>query len=315
MDEDDPILGAWRDIFPTLFTSQTKMPDEVRSHLRYPEDLFELQTELWTRYHMDDVSDFFQREDEWAIPTIDSAKMQAYYVVARQPGAKKEEMLLIRPMTPRGKKNMVAYMVAHSDGDRYGDIDTLELSTQELTQGPSQIQALIKQDSDVARQVREWTTGNNEVIFGDLLVLPIEKSLLYVQPVYLQNSEALIPEFQKISVVLGDTIAWGDTFNEAVEELLDKRSIDVETAGDDPERPQGDDESIDKAGDDVPAPDPGDLAGLSRDEAVQLLAEVTAAYDAAVVCQKQGDSVCYAEQLEQVERLLDDARASSSKGS
>ena len=98
MDESDPILAAWSDIFPDLFTSQKQMPDEVRAHLRYPEDLFEVQSSLWRRYHMSDVSDFYQREDEWAIPTIDNADMQSYYVLAKLPGAEKEELLLIRPL-------------------------------------------------------------------------------------------------------------------------------------------------------------------------------------------------------------------------
>ncbi|MCB0878429.1 MAG: UPF0182 family protein [Thermoleophilia bacterium] len=307
MDDEDPILAAWRHIFPDLFTPASKMPDEVRAHLRYPEDLFEVQSSLWRRYHMTDVSDFFQREDEWAIPTIDKADMQAYYVLAKLPGAKKEELLLIRPFTPKGKKNMVAYLVAHSDGEQYGNLDTLELSTQELTQGPSQVQALIKQDSDVARQVREWTTGNNQVIFGDLLVLPIEQSLLYVQPVYLQNSEAEIPEFQKITLVLGDTIAWGDDYPSAVEALLAERAGNVTAPKQDG---QGAEQPDTGSGGDaaVPTPAPGDLSGLSRDEALALLGEITSAYDKADACQRAGDTVCYAEQMEKVEQLLADAR-------
>lgn len=307
MDDKEPILSAWRDIFPDLFTDESKMPDVVRAHIRYPEDLFEVQTELWTRYHMTEVSDFFQREDEWAVPTISNREMDAYYVLARRPGTDKEEFLLIRPLTPRGKKNMVAYMAASSDGDNYGRVDTLELSTQELTQGPSQVQALIKQDSDVARQVREWTTGNNEVIYGDLLVLPIEKSLLYVQPIYLQNSEALIPEFQRIVVVLGEDIAWGEDFPTAVEELLSERGADVQSGADD----GGQDAPADGGDKDpvVPVPAPGDLSGLSQDQAVAVLQNVVAAYDKAEACQRDGDTVCFAEQLEIVEGLLADARA------
>jgi uncharacterized membrane protein (UPF0182 family) len=304
IDEQDPILASWRDIFPKLFTPMKEMPEEVRTHLRYPEDLFEVQSTLWQRYHMSDVSDFFQREDEWAIPTIDQQNMQAYYVLARAPDSKREELLLIRPFTPRGKKNMVAYMVARSDGDQYGRIDTLRLSTQELTQGPSQIQALIKQDTSVARQVREWTTGNNEVIFGDLLVLPIDKSLLYVQPVYLQNAEAQIPEFRKISLVLGDTIAWGDNFNDAVAELLAERGEDVTEQAD-----SGADDTAtpDTESDDVPVPSPGDLDGLSREQAIELLTAVTKAYDSAEACQRTGDTVCYARELERIETLLQQA--------
>lgn len=304
VDEKDPILGAWRNIFPDLFTSLEKMPAELRAHMRYPEDLFEVQSSLWRRYHMSEVSDFFQREDEWAIPTIDDANMQAYYVLARLPDADKEEMLLIRPFTPRGKKNMVAYMVAHNDGDEYGRIDTLRLSTQELTQGPSQVQALIKQDTDVARQVREWTTGNNEVIFGDLLVLPIERSLLYVQPVYLQNEEAQIPEFRKITLVLGDTIAWGADFNEAAANLLSEQAQQVDGTFTSESELNEEDESIGE----VPVPSPDDLAGLSRAQAVDLIARISAAYDAGDKCLKKGDTVCYAQQMERVRTMISNAR-------
>jgi uncharacterized membrane protein (UPF0182 family) len=309
VDEDDPILGAWQDIFPDLFTPMSEMSDQLRAHLRYPEDLFEVQSSLWRRYHMSDVSDFFQREDEWAIPTIDDRNMQAYYVLARLPDAKQEELLLIRPFTPRGRKNMVSYMVAHSDGEEYGRLDTLRLSTQELTQGPSQVQALIKQDTDVSRQVREWTTGNNEVIFGDLLVLPIEKSLLYVQPVYLQNAEAQIPEFRKITLVLGDTIAWGDDFNEAAVALLAERGGDVAEEGRDERQDARDDGQEPGADAEVPVPDAGDFDGLSRAQAVELIAEVSAAYDAAEQCQRQGDWACYGREVERVQQLLDEARA------
>src|SRR5690606_32198457 len=119
MDEQDPILNAWRDIFPKLFTPGSEMPEEVNEHLRYPEDLFSVQTEHWKRYHMSSVADFYQRADEWATPTIDNEEMQAFYVLAKLPGAEQEELLLIRPLTPRGKKNMVAYMVARSDGENY----------------------------------------------------------------------------------------------------------------------------------------------------------------------------------------------------
>ncbi|MCW2920470.1 MAG: hypothetical protein JWL76_344 [Thermoleophilia bacterium] len=319
-DGEDPILQAWTDIFPDLFEPLEKMPKALRAHVRYPEDLFAMQTERWKRYHMADVNDFYAREDEWDVPSIDNQPMQAYYVLAKLPGAKEEELLLIRPMTPRDRKNMVSYMVARSDGERYGEVQTLRLSTQEATQGPSQIQARIKQDSDVARQVREWTTGNNTVVFGDLLVLPVEDSLLYAQPVYLVNDEAKIPEFRRIVLALGQTIAWGDDFPQAAERLLAEQAADVQDAGSDSGESTdsdasdgaegGDAPATDNEGDtpDVPAPAPGDFKGMSQAELATLLGKVSAAYDRAEACQVKGDTVCYAEQLEQVEQLLAEAR-------
>ncbi|MEO6867305.1 MAG: UPF0182 family protein, partial [Gaiellales bacterium] len=312
--DDDPILNAWRDIFPKLFTPGSEMPKTMTEHLRYPEDLFSVQTEHWKRYHMSSVADFYQRADEWAAPTIDNAEMQAYYVLAKLPGADKEELLLIRPLTPRGKKNMVAYMVARSVGENYGKVSTLRLSTQEVTQGPSQIQALIKQDTAVARQVREWTTANNEVIFGDLLVLPVEDSLLYAQPVYLQNSEARIPEFQRLVVVLGDSIAWGDDFEEAATTLLQRRAEDLASdTADDAEDAEdsGTPGGGDKGGTKVPAPATGDFSGLTQAELAETLAKIGAAYDRAEQCQTKRDLVCFAREIEQVEQLLTEARSSA----
>ncbi len=314
LDEEDPILGAWRDIFPDLFVDIDEMPADLRAHLRYPEDLFGMQTVRWKRYHMGDVNEFYARSDEWDVPTIDQQPMQAYYVLARLPSAEKEELLLIRPMTPRGKKNMVSYMVAGSDGENYGQLQTLRLSRQQVTQGPSQVQARIKQDSNVARQVREWTTGNNTVVFGDLLVLPIEDSLIYAQPVYLVNEEAKIPEFQRVVLALGDSIAWGDDFSEAAERLLAEQAEDVRAAaGDDAEEDTGDPAAPapDRDDADVPAPAPGDFEGLEQAELATLLGQISAAYDRAEACQREGDTVCFAEQIEEVKRLLAEARSSA----
>jgi uncharacterized membrane protein (UPF0182 family) len=323
-DEDDPIIGAWRDIFPDLFTPLSKMPESLRSHLRYPEDLFEVQTERWKRYHMTDVSEFYGRTDEWDVPTIDNQKMRPYYVLAKLPDAKEEELLMILPLTPLGKKNMVAYMAARSDGKAYGEVRTLRLSTRKTTQGPSQVQARIKQDSDVARQVREWTTGNNTVIFGDLLVLPIEKSLLYAQPVYLQNEEARIPEFQRLVLVLGDTVAWGDDFEDAARALLRERADDLaadasQDDGAEPDAGSGPDtggegtDGGDTSGEPaIPRPDAGAFEGMSQAELARSLAQIDAAYDRAQACQQQGDTVCFAREVERIEQLLDAARSERS---
>ncbi|MCW2961473.1 MAG: hypothetical protein JWM25_659 [Thermoleophilia bacterium] len=302
-DDKDPILGSWRDIFPKLFTDMDKMPEDLRAHLRYPEELFEQQTQYWTRYHMADVADFYAREDQWEVPELGGSPMESFYILAKLPGETKEEFLLVRPLSPLGKKNMVAYMVARSDGTQYGELLTLELPTQTLTQGPAQVQASIKQDSEVSDQVRQWTTGNNTVIFGDLLVLPIEESLLYVQPVYLQNAEAEIPEFQRLVVVLGDTVAWGEDFEDAVRELLAKRGGEILDEADDADTGDGDAPADDGAGD-TPAPTAGDFAGLSQQELLKRLTDVDAAYARALACQKQGDWACYGREIESVERLL-----------
>lgn len=314
-DDQDPILGAWRDIFPKLFTDMDRMPKDLRAHLRYPEDLFRLQTDRWRRYHMDDVADFYASEDLWEVPTLDGAEMEPFYILAKLPGAKEAEMLLVRPFSPSNRKNMIAYMVAGNDGDNYGRVITFELPTQVQTQGPSQVQALIRQDSDIAERVRLWESGGNEVKFGNLLVLPIESSLLYAQPVYLQNAEAQIPEFQRIVLALGTSVAWGDDFDDAARNLLAKIDDDMAAEGDDADDTEGRDDAP-ADGDDADA-DTGstssgnaaDFEGLSSGELSEVLADVAAAYEAALACQKRGDWACYGRETKKVEQLLDDARA------
>jgi hypothetical protein len=209
---------------------------------------------------------------------------------------------------------MVAYMVAQSDGASYGKVQTLRLSTQENTQGPSQVQARIKQDPEVSEQVRLWDVGGNRVIYGDLLVLPVEDSLLYAQPVYLQNEEASIPEFQKIVLVLGETIAWGGDFDEAARALLSERADDLEADGGAPApdggaKPAPDTGTGTDTGGDVPRPDAGTFSGMSQSELAASLTDIAAAYDRAQACQKDGDTVCYAREIERIEQLLAEARS------
>jgi uncharacterized membrane protein (UPF0182 family) len=308
VDDKDPIIRAWRDIFPNLFTDGAKLPDELRAHLRYPEDLFDAQTLQFQRYHMTDVADFYNRKDEWAVSSIEGKDMEAFYVLATVPGERKAEQLLIRPLTPRGRKNMLAYIVARNDGDAYGEVRTLRLSTDQSTQGPSQIQARINQDPEIAPKLREWRTGRNEVVFGDLLVLPVEDSLLYAQPIYLKNEEAAIPEFQRIVLALGTTIAWGSTYEDAAESLLRERAADLERDG----GTAPDDGTPETGQPDVPKPSTDVFDGMSQAELAQSLADISAAYDRAQACQQQGDTVCFAREIERIEQLLDEARPNRS---
>lgn len=323
-DDRDPILKAWRKIFPTLFTPIEEMPDDLRLHVRYPEDLFRLQTERWLTYHMGNERTFYNREDVWAVPQLNGSDQEAYYLLARLPGEQEAEMLLVRPLVPRGRKNLIAYMAVRMDGDNYGDIITLQLPKQSITQGPQQVQSLIKQEPEIAEQVRLWRSGDAEPEFGNLLVLPVEESLLYVQPVYLENDEANIPAFQRVVVVLGDDIAWAPTFEEAVVKLYEERA-GLDTGDESPEGTvedsgTGDDvggadtgsDSGGSSGDGDDSGTPGAGAGstfdsLAEPELRSTLAEISRRYDAAEQCQRQGDFECYAREIEAIERLLEEA--------
>lgn len=303
-DGDDPILKTWRRIFPTLFVDGDTMPRELVAHLRYPEDMFNVQTDKWLTYHMGEVSSggkvstdsvqtYYNREDVWAIPELDGSPLESFYVLAKLPGEKAEEMLLVRPIVPSGKKNLIAYMGARMDPGHYGEVFNLKLSKQSLTQGPQQVSARIRQTSEIAEQLTLWNKGGTKPRFGNLLVLPIERSLLYVQPIYLESEEAQLPEFERVVLVLGDTVAWGVDFDAALAELLRKRG----------EEPAADaDPKDDEPGDANPPKGTG--AKLTERELQQVVAGVGASYDKAIACQRAGDWKCYGEETARIGELL-----------
>ena len=312
-DPKDPVLKAWRDIFPTLFEDMAKLPPELVAHLRYPEDLFNLQTNKWLTYHMGEFKTFYNREDLWEVPNVNGEELQPFYILAKLPGVKgaREEMLLVRPMVPKGKKNLIAYMAARMDGEHYGEILTITLPKQTLTQGPQQISALIKQDPEISQQLTLWRGQDSDPVFGNLLVLPIEDSLLYVQPVYLESQEAELPEFERVVVVLGDTIAWGDDFGSAVEELFRKRGIDnaADAIGDEESGTSSDDAGGSDAGGDAGA---GADGALPDAQLRKVLTDVGDHYDKALSCQRAGDWECYGREIKEVQALLRQAGVSDS---
>lgn len=308
----DPILKTWRTIFPNLFVDGKKMSKELVAHLRYPEDMFSLQTDKWLTYHMgeigkdgkvtsDSVRTFYNEEDVWAIPELDAEPLDAFYILAKIPGEKTEEMLLVRPIVPSGKKNLIAYMGARMDPGHYGEVFNLKLSKQSLTQGPQQVSARIRQDEDIAAQLTLWTKGGTQPRFGNLLVLPIAGSLLYVQPIYLQSAEAELPEFERVVLVLGDTVAWGSTFDEALVELLDKKGEDT-AALEQEQGKDGDSGSDAEVGGKTPGGSP-----TTTPEQDRLLKEIGAAYSKSIECRRDGDWECYGTETERVGKLLKQA--------
>ena len=192
----DPMIRTWARIFPGIFQPLDSMPADLRSHIRYPDDLYRVQTTLYTSYHMEAPEDFYHREDQWQIPTVAEAQASVPFmrhIVMRLPDEPKAEFIYMVPFTPRGKDNLAAWMVARNDGDEYGKLRVYRLSRQSLVFGPQQIENRINQDTEISRQVSLWDQGGSKVIRGDLLVIPIEQSLLYVQPLYLQAEGAESP--------------------------------------------------------------------------------------------------------------------------
>ena len=178
---DDPLATTLGKVFPDLLQPLDAMPETLRSHIRYPEGIFALQTAMYSTYHMTNPAVFYNREDEWEVPVIDSEQMEPYYTIMRLPGEQRAEFIQMLPFTPRGKNNLAAWMVARSDGEHYGKMLVFQFPKQKVVFGPSQIVARINQDQEISPQITLWNQQGSEVIQGTLLVIPIEEALLYIQ--------------------------------------------------------------------------------------------------------------------------------------
>ncbi|HEU4680775.1 MAG TPA: UPF0182 family protein, partial [Gemmatimonadales bacterium] len=219
----DPLIHTWSRIFPGIFAPMDSIPEDLRAHIRYPDDIYRIQTNLYTTYHMDVVEDFYHREDQWQIPTISDAEGSVPFmrhIIMRLPEEKEAEFIYMVPFTPRGKDNLAAWMVARNDGDVYGKLRVYRLSRQSLVFGPRQIVNRINQDTEIARQVSLWDQRGSEVIRGDLLVIPIEESVLYVQPLYLRAEGGRIPELKRVIVAYQNRVVMRETLDESLAALF-----------------------------------------------------------------------------------------------
>ena len=219
----DPLIRTWSRIFPGIFVSMDSMPADLRSHIRYPDDIYRIQTSLYTTYHMDSPEDFYHREDQWQIPSVaksDESIPFMRHIIMRLPDESKAEFIYMVPFTPRGKDNLAAWMVARNDGDLYGKLRVYRLSRQSLVFGPRQIENRINQNTEIARQVSLWDQRGSQVIRGDLLVIPIEQSVLYVQPLYLRAEGGRIPELKRVVVAYQNRVVMEETLDGALAALF-----------------------------------------------------------------------------------------------
>ncbi|MFN7542596.1 MAG: UPF0182 family protein [Acidobacteriota bacterium] len=224
-DEKDTVLQSYRWIFPKLFRPKTEMPADLRSHTRYPESLFRVQSEIYRTYHMQDPEAFYNREDPWDLARTAEGMdgrteaAQPTYMMALLPGQSEPEFLLLQTFTPRGKQNLIGLMAARCDGERLGEIEVLRLSKQELIYGPMQVAARINQDQTISKDLTLWNQHGSKVIKGQMSVLPMGGQFLYVEPIYIQSSNAPMPELKKVAVGYGNQIGYGNTYAEALSQL------------------------------------------------------------------------------------------------
>ncbi len=223
VDPDDPLVQTYKNIFPDLFTEE--IPEDVRAHFRYPVDLFKIQTAVYGTYHMSNLEVFYNREDYWEFPTEkyfnEDIEMDPYYITMKLPENDEEEFILMRPYTPKNRQNMIAWIGVRNDGDHYGEIFIHRFPKQKNIYGPQQIENRINQDSYISQQLNLWSQGGSEVIRGNLLVIPLEDTVLYVEPVYIESSnETSLPEVKQVIMAYGDYIVMEETFDKSLEKIL-----------------------------------------------------------------------------------------------
>lgn len=221
VDPDDPVLGAYRTMFPDLFRPLDAMPDGLRDNIRYPVDLFSVQMEKLSTYHMTVPQVFYNREDVWNVPREkyagEAIQMEPYYILMRLPGHERLEFLLMQPLTPSNRDNMIAWVAARSDAPHYGELIVYRLPKERLIIGPIQLEAMIDQDTRISRQLSLWDQRGSRVTRGNLLVVPIDEAFLYVEPVYLRAEGTDIPQLQRLIVSDGERLAMQPTLDRALQ--------------------------------------------------------------------------------------------------
>ncbi|MGE5576931.1 MAG: UPF0182 family protein [Syntrophothermus sp.] len=235
VDPSEPLARTYASIFPSLFKPVSQMPEGLRSHLRYPEDLFRVQAQVYNIYHMNDPDVFYNKEDVWTVPTEvvggEEVAIEPYYIVMKLPGAKNEEFVLMQPFTPSRKNNMIAWLAALSDGENYGKLLVYKFPKQQLTYGPMQIEARINQDSEISKQLTLWNQKGSRVIRGNLLVIPVKNSIMYVEPLYLQSEQSQMPELKRVIVAYGNQVVMETDFETALNQIFGTGFLPEKSAG------------------------------------------------------------------------------------
>ncbi|WP_186375805.1 UPF0182 family protein, partial [Hyella patelloides] len=223
-DSDDPIIKTWNKVFPDLLKPLAEMPVSLQNNIRYPEDLFSIQSERLLTYHMTDPQVFYNREDQWQIPKeiygTEPQPVKPYYLIMRLPTATAEEFILLHPYTPTSRPNLIAWLAARSDGDNYGKLLLYKFPKQKLIYGPNQIEALINQDPVISQQISLWNREGSRAIQGNLLIIPIEQSLLYVEPLYIEAEQNSLPALARVIVVYENQIVMAEDLDTAISAIF-----------------------------------------------------------------------------------------------
>jgi uncharacterized membrane protein (UPF0182 family) len=307
IDSRDPLANAWGKIFKGLFTPGDQMPDDLRRHMRYPEDLYSIQAEVLTIYHMNDPQIFYNKEDVWEIPKEIYGKEEItvvpYYEVLALPGETEPEFALLQPFAPLSKKNLASLLVARQDGDNYGKLLVIDFPKDKLVFGPSQVEARITNDPVISSQLTLWDQSGSEVIRGNLLVVPINQSVMYFEPLYLQAQQSPIPELTRVIVAYGDKVAMEPTLDDALTKIfgepIETGSTTTTTV------PSGTTTTTTPGGTTTTTTVPGSTTTTLTGDRAALIAQANQHYQAAVEAQKRGDWGEYGRRIEELGKVLE----------
>ncbi|HEY2383447.1 MAG TPA: UPF0182 family protein [Terriglobia bacterium] len=275
-DPADPLIQSYRKMFPALFTDVKEMPDFLRAHVRYPDLLFRIQANIYSTYHVENEQVFYGREDVWTVAQqgrgqqgqSSTDNIEPFYVSMRFPGDKQQEFVSILPFTPSNRNNLIGWMAGRSDGDKYGTLRAYRFPKTRFVDGPLQIQARIDQDPQLSSQLTLWNQQGSTVIRGNLLVLPLEDTLLFVEPIYLQAERSPMPELRLVVLATQDRLAYAPRFPEALAQLLQSSPAATTAAASPSPQPQ---QSVPASAAPAPA-QPPDIRSLA-DRANQALTD------------------------------------------
>ena len=294
VDAEDPIAQTYAKIYPKLFKTYDQMPEGLKAHIRYPNYLLNVQANIYTRYHMEDISVFYLNEDQWDVAFeiygTEQRQMTPNYYIAKLPGEEKAEFFNSIPFTPKSKKNMTALLVARNDGDNYGELILYQFPKNKTVYGPEQVEAQIDQNTEISKEFALWNNNGTKYSRGNMFVIPINSSILYVEPVYLEATNASIPEVKRIIVAYGDRIAYEETLAECLVSLFG----DGAEEGVDSDKPSTEDEGT------------VDNSQLTDSE---LIEKAVTAYNNAESAMQSGDWAAYGKHLDELESILNQLAA------
>ena len=323
IDPDDPVAAAYAKAFPKLFRGADEVPDELRAHFRYPEDLFRVQTDMWGRYHIGDATEFYSQSDRWNLaqdpgsgapaqpaqtpavagsqPDPAESRMDPYYLLMRLPGATSTEFLILQPFVPFSeddtRRELSAFMVAKADPDDYGQLEVFVMPRDRQVDGPAIVNARINQEPEVSQLITLLSRAGSEVLLGNLVIIPVEQSLIYIRPLYVQATGAnAVPELKKVIVAFGDRIAVRDTFQDALVAVFGAAPETLEEG------------SRDGGVVEPGTEEPGGTPLLVSEEMQRLLDEAARAFSDADDALRRGDLVTYAQKAQEAREAFDRAR-------